>query len=109
MLTLAKVALALGRSFGWDFSPVFLVGFVWTVAPLTAMGFIIWLVLLSRLGADRSAYVILLTPIVALGISTLVGEYSWTALSVGGVATVLAGNAVVLSKMKKAPLAPAGP
>lgn len=103
------VALALGRSFGWDFSPAFLVGFVWTVAPLTAMGFIIWLVLLSRLGADRSAYVILLTPIVALGISTLVGEYSWTALGVGGVATVLAGNAVVLSKMKKAPLAPARP
>ena len=102
------VAFALGRPLGWDFSPTFLVGFVWSAVPLTAMGFIVWLVLLARLGADRSAYVILLTPIVALGISTADGDYTWTALAVAGVATVLAGNAVVLSKVKKAPLAPAG-
>ena len=102
------VALAFGRPFGWDFSPIFLGGFAWTVVPLTAMGFIVWLVLLSRLGADRSAYVILLTPIVALSISTADGDYTWTALAVVGVITVLAGNAVVLSKVRKAPLAPAG-
>ena len=102
------VALALGRPLGWDWSPAFLGGFVWSAVPLTALGFVMWLILVGRLGADRSAYVILLTPIVALAISTGVGEYTWSALSVLGVATVLVGNAVVLSKIEKSPLAPAG-
>ena len=102
------VAFALGRTPGWDWSPGFLAGFVWLAVPLTALGFIMWLILVGRMGADRSAYVILLTPIIALAISTTVGEYTWTALSIAGVATVLAGNAIVLSKMKQAPLAPAG-
>ena len=101
------VAFALGRTPGWDWSPGFVAGFLWSAVPLTALGFVMWLVLLGRLGADRSAYVILLTPIIALGISTTVEGYTWSALSIAGVATVLAGNAVVLSKIEKAPLAPA--
>ena len=98
----------LGRGFAFEFSPTFLGAFAWVTVMVTAAAFLIWLVLLGRLGHDRAAYVILLTPIVALTISTVLEDYVWTGLAVAGIALVLAGNVIVLSKVEKAPLAAVG-
>ena len=49
-----------------------------------------------------------MTPITALAISTAQGDFAWSALSLVGVATVLAGNVVVLTKLELRPLAPVG-
>lgn len=102
------VSLLLGRGFAFEFSPTFLGAFAWVTVMVTAAAFLIWLVLLGRLGHDRAAYVILLTPIVALTISTVLEDYVWTGLAVAGIALVLAGNVIVLSKVEKAPLAAVG-
>ena len=75
---------------------------------MSAVGMVMFFHLIGRLGPDRAAYVILLTPITALAISTAQGDFAWSALSLAGAATVLAGNVVVLTKLERRPLAPAG-
>jgi drug/metabolite transporter (DMT)-like permease len=52
--------------------------------------------MVGRLGPDKAAYASVLFPIVALTLSTLFEGYAWTPLALGGVALVLAGNALVL-------------
>ncbi len=100
------VAAALGRAFAWDWSPLFLGAFAWVTVPGSAVGFVLYLLLIGRIGPDRSAYTILLLPIVALALSTVFEGFAWTSLSALGAATVLAGNVVVLSKLGRKPLVP---
>ncbi|MFQ6022498.1 MAG: hypothetical protein ACE5NW_07230 [Acidiferrobacterales bacterium] len=57
-----------------------------------------YLSLLGRIGADRAAYAGVLFPIVALTLSTLFEGYRWTVPALIGVATVLAGNLLVLAR-----------
>ena len=102
------VAVAFGRSFSWDWSPAFLGGLAWVTLLSTAMGFVFFLTLIGRIGPDRAAYAIVLTPLVALAISTAAEGFAWTALSAAGAVTVLVGNVVALSRLEKAPLAAAG-
>ena len=63
-----------------------------------------YLTLLGRIGPDRAAYVTVLFPIIALGLSTFFEGLTWNPLSVGGVALVLAGNAIALTKISAAKL-----
>ncbi len=102
------VAGMLGRPLAWDWSPAFLGGFAWGSFVLSAAGMVFFLRLIGRIGPDRAAYVVLLTPITALAISTFQGDFAWTAVSLAGVATVLVGNVVVLSKLERKPIAQAG-
>ena len=102
------VAAAFGRSLAWDWSPAFLGGFAWITIVMSAAGMVMFFHLIGRLGPDRAAYVILLTPITALAISTAQGDFSWNALQLVGVATVLAGNVVVLTKLERRPIAEVG-
>jgi drug/metabolite transporter (DMT)-like permease len=64
--------------------------------------------LLKQIGADKAAYVVLVYPIVALVISTFFEGYTWSWLSVLGVAVVLVGNAIAMGKvpifMRRPPL-----
>ncbi len=55
-----------------------------------------YLTLLGRIGADRASYATVLFPLVALAISTVVEDYSWTPAALVGVVLVLAGNLLVL-------------
>ena len=100
------VAVALGRAFAWDWSPLFLGAFAWVAVPGSAVGFVLFIALIGRIGPDRAAYSILLLPIVALGISTALEGFTWTPLSVVGAVAVLAGNFVVLSRLRRPPLMP---
>lgn len=102
------VALALGRSFSWDWSAAFLGALAWVTLLSTALGFVLFLTLIGRIGPDRAAYTIVLTPLLALAISTAVEGFAWTALSAAGAVTVLVGNVVALSRLEKAPLAAPG-
>ena len=101
------VSLALGRSFSWGWSAAFLGGLAWVTLLSTALGFVLFLTLIGRIGPDRAAYTIVLTPLLALAISTAVEGFVWTALSAAGAITVLAGNVLALSRLEKAPLAAA--
>lgn len=105
---------ALGMAYGTGFTVVaaLLTGmpptFDWSVAYIgslfylslfaTIIAFGAYLTLLGRIGADRAAYASVLFPIVALGISTVLEDYHWSTVALVGVATVLAGNLLVLTR-----------
>ena len=100
------VAVVLGRAFTWDWSPLFLGAFAWVTVPGSALGFVLFIILIGRIGPDRAAYSILLLPIVALALSTAFEGFSWTPLSALGAVAVLAGNVVILSKFGQTRLVP---
>jgi drug/metabolite transporter (DMT)-like permease len=57
-----------------------------------------YLTLLGNIGADRAAYVTLVFPIIALLLSTFFEDYTWSLISVLGIALISAGNFLMLKK-----------
>lgn len=98
LLTLGIVLLN-GRPLSFDPSA----GYVLSLGYLALFGSVIafgtYLTLLGRIGPDRAAYVTVLFPIVALILSTLFEDFEWTFLTFVGVALVLLGNVIVLTRI----------
>lgn len=55
-----------------------------------------YLTLIGNIGASKAAYVSLLSPIIALTISTFFEGYEWSLFSLSGAALILIGNVVAL-------------
>ena len=94
----ALVALARGLPFTFEYTALYAGSLVFLAVFPTVLGFVFYLTLLGRLGADRAAYATVLFPIIALTLSTVYEDFEWTALSLAGVAVVLAGNVIVLGR-----------
>ena len=94
----ALIALARGLPFTFEPTASYAGSLVFLAVLPTVFGFVFYLTLLGRLGADRAAYATVLFPIVALTLSTLYEGFEWTALSLAGVAVVLGGNVIVLGR-----------
>lgn len=92
--------LSLGRGIEFSFDPALLyVGSLLFLAVFsTVVGFACYLTLLGRIGPDRAAYASVLFPVVALALSTVFEGFEWTPTAAVGVALVLAGNVLVLTK-----------
>ena len=58
-----------------------------------------YLTLLGKIGADRSAYVTLVIPVLALLLSTIFEEYTWSLFAVLGVILITVGNFLMLRKV----------
>jgi len=58
-----------------------------------------YLTLLGKIGADRSAYVTLVFPIIALILSTFFEEYTWSLFALLGVILITVGNFMMLKKV----------
>jgi drug/metabolite transporter (DMT)-like permease len=92
------VALLRGVPFTFDFRPSYLVSLFYLALFASVFGFGSYLTLLGRIGPDRAAYVSVVFPIVSLCLSTLFEGYHWTAAAFAGVALILIGNLVVLTR-----------
>lgn len=90
--------LATGRAFEFDLSAGFLVSLAFLVVFGTVIAFGAYLTLLGRIGAARASYATVLFPLIALGLSTLFEDYQWTPSALVGVAMILAGNVVLLTR-----------
>ena len=62
----------------------------------SVIAFWAYLTLIGRMGADRAGYANLIFPLVALVISTVIENYTWTPLALAGVAIVVFGNWLVM-------------
>ena len=96
------LVLSLGRgvAFTFDPAPLYVGSLLFLAIFSTVIGFTCYLTLLGRIGPDRAAYATVLFPIVALALSTVFEKFQWTPLAAAGVALVLAGNALVLTKSR---------
>jgi drug/metabolite transporter (DMT)-like permease len=70
----------------------------WLALGSTVIGFLSYLSLVNRLGADRAAYVSVLFPLIALSISTLLEKYQWHWLGGLGIISILAGCVLVFTR-----------
>jgi len=64
----------------------------------SVLGFGSYLTLLGKIGADKASYVNILTPVVALTLSTLFENYLWDIQNSLGFVLVIVGNLIILSK-----------
>jgi len=92
----ALLGLVLGRPWGWVWSWPFLGSLAWLALAGSVLAFGAFNVLIHRIGAARAGHIGVMTPVVALLISSVFEGFHWTALTLGGVALALAGNAVAL-------------
>jgi len=87
-----------GVAFNFDPAPLYVGSLLFLAVFSTVIGFTCYLTRLGRIGPDRAAYASVLFPLVALALSTLFEGFQWTPLAAAGVALVLGGNALVLTK-----------
>lgn len=67
----------------------------------SVLAFGAYMKLVQIMGADKSAYVVLMYPLVALFISTLFEDYAWKVTDLFGVLLILLGNYVAMGLYKR--------
>ncbi|RTZ95327.1 MAG: EamA/RhaT family transporter, partial [Deltaproteobacteria bacterium] len=77
-------------------------GYLGPMLYLTIFGSIVafgcYMRLIGRIGAEHAGYVMLLIPALALLLSTIFESYHWTIGGASGLALVLTGNLVILTR-----------
>jgi drug/metabolite transporter (DMT)-like permease len=73
----------------------------------SVLAFGAYMKLVRQLGSDKSAYVVLVYPIIALILSTLFEGYQWHLEALVGVCVVLVGNGIAMGKIPLPKLKPA--
>ncbi len=91
------MALFIGAPFTFEWTTGYIGSLLYLAILGSAVAFGCYLTLMKNIGADKAAYATVLFPIVALIISTLFEGYTWTTLSVCGVALTIIGNVVAMA------------
>ncbi len=101
-ILLAVVALFMGKDFTFTAS----ITYIGSLFYLSVFGSIIafgsYLTLIASIGADKASYAIMLTPVVALILSSFFEGYAWNTSALAGLIMVVGGNFLALSKRKAA-------
>jgi drug/metabolite transporter (DMT)-like permease len=92
------IALALKRPIVFELTASYIISLLYLSIAASAITFGCYLMLIKKIGSTRTAYITLLFPVVALLISTLIGEYQWTIYAIFGVLLILAGTYLALPK-----------
>ncbi|GAA0422654.1 DMT family transporter [Cocleimonas flava] len=98
------ISLVRVGGFSFDFSPEYLWSFAFLVLLGSILAFAVYLSLIARIGANKTAYTTVLFPIVALTISAFVEGYTFTPIAIIGLVLALLGNVIVFYKAKPSSL-----
>jgi drug/metabolite transporter (DMT)-like permease len=98
------LAVALARGVPFTFEPrlPYVVSLFYLALFASVFGFGCYLTLLGRIGPARAAYASVAFPVVALGLSTVFEGFQWTKLAFAGIALIVIGNVVVLTRFGEA-------
>ncbi len=109
-LAMALVALFVGYEFSFSLEYTYSLSLLYLAVFGSVFAFGAYLSLIGRIGASRAGYVQLVVPIIALIISTLFENYTWTSVALIGVVFIISGNFIVLErgKTKQSPLSQDG-
>ena len=92
------LAIMLNKPIVFETSLSYVISLFYLSIAASAITFGCYLMLIKKIGSTRTAYITLLFPVVALIISTLVGEYQWTVYAMFGVILILFGTWLALPK-----------
>ncbi len=92
---LGILVVATGHDFCVSANRFYLGGLAYLSVFGTLIGFFAYLTLVARIGPSRAAYVTVITPVVALTMSTLFESYHWAGLAIPATCLILLGNLVI--------------
>jgi drug/metabolite transporter (DMT)-like permease len=101
LLTLAYALLS-GTTIVFEPSVSYIASLVYLAVFGSVISFVSYLTLLGRIGPDRSAYIAVIIPVIALVLSAFFEELRFSSLQFFGVALVIVGNVLVVSRRQKA-------
>ena len=97
-LLMLILVFILGKPVNFDISFQYISSLIYLAVFGSIIAFWSYLTLLGKIGADKSAYVMLVFPIIALLLSTMFEEYTWSLFALLGVALITTGNFLMLKK-----------
>lgn len=95
------IALAMGKEFAVHFTWPYSLSLLYLAVCGSIFAFAAYLELLGRIGPDRAVYVLIVSPVIALVISTFLEGFRWSWYSVLGSVLILTGNYLALKKKSK--------
>ncbi len=95
------VAILFGRPFNFSIELEYMFSLAYLAVFGSAIAFGFYLALLRKIGAARASYSSVLFPLVALLISTFFEDYQWSTMAIIGIAFIVAGNWLALTRMKE--------
>jgi len=95
-LSMFLAVLLLGKPVVFDYSFSYAVSLLYLAVFGSIIAFSVYLKLLGEIGPDRSVYIALITPAIAMVISTFFENYNWDIYAFAGIAFLFAGNIWVL-------------
>lgn len=90
-----------GASWSLAITPTWLMGLSYLVLIGTVLAFGVYMKILPRIGSVAGAYVAVLSPIVAIGISSVLEDLSLTAVTFAGVGLLLIGHSLLAKATKR--------
>jgi drug/metabolite transporter (DMT)-like permease len=97
-LMVAAWVVVTGVPWSFEATPSYLLSLAYLAVFGSVVAFVAYLTMAGDIGADRAAYVGVVTPVVALALSTLLEGYRWTIPAVLGAFLCLGGNVLILKK-----------
>jgi drug/metabolite transporter (DMT)-like permease len=92
----ALAALVLERPWAWSWSAPFIGSLAYLVLMGSVAAFGAYYALVRRIGPAKAGYNGVVTPVVALAVSSLLEGFAWTGATVAGVLLAIAGNVVAM-------------
>ncbi|MBA2673894.1 DMT family transporter [Ramlibacter sp.] len=105
---LAATAAAMGTPLAFDLSLPYLASLLYLAVFGSVIGYGAYFMVVGRIGPERAAYSIVMTPVFALVVSTALEGFAWSPRILAGVAIVAAGNVVILSRTRSRTAGPRG-
>lgn len=100
-LMMAALAIFSGAEFTFNTSWQYIATLIYLSIIGSVIAFVYYLRLIAAIGGAKAGYVVLVTPIIAMLISTYFEDYRWTLMAVVGSVLIIGGNLVALYKKKK--------
>lgn len=95
-LSMFLAVIILGKPVIFDASIQYTLSLLYLAVFGSIIAFSVYLKLLGEIGPDRSIYIALITPAIAMVISTIFEDYHWDIFAFAGIAFLFAGNFLVL-------------
>lgn len=98
-LVMLVMVLVSGKTFSFEVTFSYIASLIYLVLFGSIIAFTLYLKLVGEIGPDRAGYTTLITPVIALIISSFFENYQWGIVAAIGVLLLFAGNILAL-KMK---------
>ena len=99
-LAMFLIAVVSGKPITFEMNPSYIGSLFYLAILGSVVAFGAYVTLIGNIGAGKAAYVSVIAPVIALLLSTIFEDYTWSFYSLAGSVLILAGNIIALSRPK---------